>query len=83
MFVSKITKKIIKNHLSSFYGVFKEIQDEDISVIDNNVVVKLSVIDQTINYLEVSKMMQKKLVYELNGYTDSKDYVVDIIIGEN
>lgn len=82
MFTIKVTKELIKKNLISILGISNDIKDVDISIVDKNVNIRLHVIDISINYVEIGKMIQKQLVYELNEHTDSKDYRVDVILGE-
>lgn len=82
MFVVKITKEIIKKYLSSNLGINYEIDDKDISVEDKNIEIKLHISDLKINYLEIGKMIQKQIIYEMSEHTDLKDYIVDVILGE-
>lgn len=82
MFTIKVTKELIKKNLISILGISNDIKDSDISIVDKNINIRLHVIDISINYVEIGKMIQKQLVYELNEHTDSKDYRVDVILGE-
>lgn len=82
MFVVKITKEIIKKYLSSNLGINYEIDDKDISVDEKNIEIKLHISDLKINYLEIGKMIQKQIIYEMSEHTDLKDYIVDVILGE-
>lgn len=82
MFVVKITKEIIKKYLSSNLGINYEIDDKDILVDGKNIEIKLHISDLKINYLEIGKMIQKQIIYEMSEHTDLKDYIVDVILGE-
>lgn len=82
MFSVKVTKEIIKKNLKSILSVSNEVKDSDISIANKNITIRLHIIDLSINYVEIAKMLQKQLAYELNEATDSKDYKVDVILGE-
>lgn len=82
MFTIKVTKELIRKNLITILGISNDIKDSDISIVDKNINIRLHVIDISINYVEIGKMIQKQLVYELNEHTDSKDYRVDVILGE-
>ncbi len=82
MFSVKVTKEIIKRNLNSILSISNEIKDSDISIANKNITIRLHIIDLSINYVEIAKMLQKQLAYELNEATDSRDYKVDVILGE-
>ncbi|WP_412031936.1 hypothetical protein [Malacoplasma muris] len=82
MFSVKVTKEIIKRNLDSILSISNEIKDSDISIANKNITIRLHIIDLSINYVEIAKMLQKQLAYELNEATDSRDYKVDVILGE-
>lgn len=82
MFTVKVTKELIKKNIVSILSVSNDVKDDDINIADKNITIRLHVKDLSINYVEIAKMLQKQVAYELNELTDSKDYKVDVILGD-
>lgn len=79
----KLAKEIIVKLVKSTPGIVSTFSEKDIEiVVDKNINVKLSLktTNSVINIVEVLKMLQKQIYFELEDKTDLKNYVIDISI---
>lgn len=79
----KLAKEIIVKLVKSTPGIVSTFSEKDIEIIvDKNINVKLSLktTNSVINIVEVLKMLQKQIYFELEDKTDLKNYVIDISI---
>lgn len=82
MFTNALTKELIKKIMSSTFGVSSDISNADIDIQPKNVIDIKVKVDLSINVYETVLMLQKQIYYELSEKTDTKDYRIDITIGE-
>ncbi len=81
----KLAKEIISKHVKSTPGVASSFSTSDIEIETDknkniNVKIMLKSTQSIINIVEVLKMLQKQIYFELEDKTDLKNYVIDIII---
>lgn len=82
MFSNSLMKEIIKKIVISTYGVCSQVSNSDINILPKNIIEIKIKVDHNVNVAETVLMMQKQIYYELSEKTDSKDYKIDITIGE-
>ncbi|MEF9985259.1 MAG: hypothetical protein RSA40_02825 [Malacoplasma sp.] len=81
MFSENVIRDIIKGIIKNNFGINKKVIDRHIIINKNHIILKVS-IDYDMNILEISKILQNQIYIELSEKTDSKNFKIDVIVGE-
>lgn len=81
MFSENLIKDIIKGIINNNFGVNKDVVDRHIIIDKNHIILKIS-INYNMNILEISKILKKQIYMDLCNKTDSKNFKIDLIVGE-
>lgn len=81
MFSENVIKDIVKEIINNNFGVNKDVVDRHIIVDKNHIILKIS-INYNMNILEISKILKKQIFIDLCEKTDSKNFKIDLIVGE-
>lgn len=81
MFSENLIKDIIKGIINNNFGVNKDVVDRHIIIDKNHIILKIS-INYNMNILEISKILKKQIYIDLCDKTDSKNFKIDLIVGE-
>lgn len=81
MFSENVIKDIIKEIIKNNFGINKDVVDRHIIVNNNHIILKVS-INYNMNILEISKILKKQIFIDLCEKTDSKNFKIDLIVGE-